>query len=78
MKVTNESVKGYRILHDYVATVSQASSAVEPSGTTEQRLNLLVFLEALRDKTWADIKSVLSSCVRVYRRHNINSNNVDE
>ena len=76
--MTNESVKGYRILHDYVATVSQASSAVESSGTTEQRLNLVVFLEALRDKTWADIKSVLSSCVRVHPCHNTNSDSVDE
>lgn len=76
--MTNESVKGYKILHDYVATVSQASPAVESDGTTEQRLNLVTFLEALRDKTWADIRSVLSSCVRVYLHHNINTNAVDK
>ncbi|KAF8203135.1 TIP-1 family-domain-containing protein [Pholiota molesta] len=57
-KVTNESMKCYRTLQTYVQTVTKSSS-IDEAGPTEQRLNLITFLETLRDKTWADIKSVL-------------------
>lgn len=51
-------MKCYRALQTYVETVTRSSS-LDEAGPTEQRLNLVTFLETLRDKTWADIKSVL-------------------
>ncbi|KAF8973689.1 TIP-1 family-domain-containing protein [Flammula alnicola] len=58
-KVTAESMRGYKTLQDYVATVVHSCSTVE--GPAQQTLNLVTFLETLRDKTWTDIKAVLSA-----------------
>ena len=58
-RVTNDSMDSYRALQTYVATITRSSSPNE-AGSAYQRLNLITFLEVLRDKTWNDIKSVLS------------------
>ncbi|KAK7064595.1 TIP-1 family-domain-containing protein [Favolaschia claudopus] len=58
--LTSASVSEYRSLQEFVAQVSNACANVE-DGTGKQKLNLVMFLEQIRDKCWADIKGSLSS-----------------
>jgi len=55
-------MNGYQALQGYVLNLSQSLSAVEEE-SGNQRLNLATFLEQVRDKTWVDIKLVLSTLV---------------
>ena len=55
--VSSEALRSYKSLHEYVTTTVQHCAAVENG--SRQHLNLVTFLEALRDKTWRDLKSVL-------------------
>lgn len=57
-KISISSVKTYISLQEYVATVVESCSAIED--LNQQRLGLISFLERLRDKTWTDMKGVLS------------------
>jgi hypothetical protein len=56
--VSIESLRAYKSLHDYVTTTTQRWASVE-NKSGQQRLNLVTFLETVRDNTWRDIKSVL-------------------
>jgi len=56
--VSIESLRAYKSLHDYVTTTTQHWASVE-NESGQQRLNLVTFLETVRDNTWRDIKSVL-------------------
>jgi len=55
-------MNGYQALQGYVLNLSQSLSTVEEE-SGNQRLNLATFLEQVRDKTWVDIKLVLSTLV---------------
>jgi len=58
--ISSASLSHYKSLQDLVIDVGQACSAID--GDTEQcPLHLVKFLETIRDKTWADIKSFLST-----------------
>lgn len=57
----------YQSLQEFVAKVSDACAGVE-DGIGKQTLNLVLFLEKIRDKCWADIKGSLSAYVFRLRR----------
>ncbi|KAF7367286.1 hypothetical protein MSAN_00790600 [Mycena sanguinolenta] len=57
---SSASVTEYQSLQEFVSKVSDACADVE-DGTGKQTLNLVLFLEKIRDKCWADIKATLSS-----------------
>lgn len=57
--VSSASLGQYRALQDFVAKVSEACTSVE-DGSGQQTLHLVVFLNKVRDKTWLDMKGVLS------------------
>lgn len=54
------SVKEYHALQEFVSNVTKSCSQVE-DGAGQQTLQLVTFLERIRDKTWADIKGALSA-----------------
>nr|GAT43660.1 predicted protein [Mycena chlorophos] len=58
--LSQSSVTEYQALQQFVDNVAAAVSDVE-DGTGKQTLNLVTFLEKIRDKCWADIKGALSS-----------------
>jgi hypothetical protein len=60
--ITPAALGDYKALQDFVSKVSEACSAVE-DGAGQQSLHVVMFLEKLRDKTWADIKSAFSRYV---------------
>ena len=60
--MSSDSMTGYQALQGYVLNLVQSLSAVEEE-SSNQRLNLAKFLEQVRDKTWMDIKLVLSTLV---------------
>ena len=60
--ISPESMNGYQALQAYVSNLVQSLSTVEGE-STNQPLNLVKFLEQVRDKTWVDIKLVLSTSV---------------
>ena len=57
-----DSMTGYQALQGYVLNLVHSLSIVEEE-SSNQRLNLVKFLEQVRDKTWIDIKLVLSTLV---------------
>ncbi|KAJ7225939.1 RINT-1 family protein [Mycena pura] len=58
--VSYASVTQYQALQAFVTKVSDACVNIE-DGTEKQTLNLVSFLEKIRDKCWADIKGSLSA-----------------
>ncbi|KAJ7770915.1 TIP-1 family-domain-containing protein [Mycena maculata] len=54
------SVTEYQSLQEFVTKVSNACASVE-DGAGKQTLNLISFLDNIRDKCWADIKGSLSA-----------------
>jgi hypothetical protein len=60
--ISPASLSYYKDLQDFVSKVSEVCSTVE-DGSGQKTLHIVVFLERLRDKTWADIKNVLSRYV---------------
>jgi len=60
--ISPASLSDYKALQDFVSKVSESCSTVE-NASGQQSLHVVLFLEKLRDKTWADIKSVLSRSV---------------
>jgi hypothetical protein len=56
------SVAEYKALQDFVATVKQSCSEIK-DGSGQQNLQLVTFLESVRDRTWAGIRDVLSTWV---------------
>ncbi|KAJ7356913.1 TIP-1 family-domain-containing protein [Mycena albidolilacea] len=61
---SSASVTEYQSLQEFVSKVSDACAGVE-DGTGKQTLNLVLFLEKIRDKCWSDIKGSLSSSLLV-------------
>lgn len=57
--LTTASITGYISLQDFVAKVSTTCSKVEVENGN-QNLHLVTFLNHLRDKTWVDMKAILS------------------
>ena len=60
--MSSESMNSYQALQGYVSNLVQSLSTVEEE-SSNQRLNLAKFLEQVRDKTWVNIKLVLSTLV---------------
>jgi hypothetical protein len=58
--ITESSVTEYQALQDFVSNVSNGCSQVE-DGVGSQALQLVSFLDTVRDKTWTDMKGVLSA-----------------
>ncbi|KAJ6501627.1 TIP-1 family-domain-containing protein [Mycena vitilis] len=58
--LSSASVTEYQSLQEFVAKVSDACADVE-DGIGKRTLNLVMFLEKIRDKCWADIKGSLST-----------------
>ncbi|KAF7340034.1 hypothetical protein MVEN_01921300 [Mycena venus] len=58
--LSTASVTEYQSLQEFVTKVSDACAGME-DGTGKQTLNLVSFLEKIRDKCWADIKGSLSA-----------------
>ncbi|KAJ7456570.1 TIP-1 family-domain-containing protein [Mycena latifolia] len=58
--LSSASVTEYQSLQDFVTKVSDACENVG-DGAGKQTLNLVSFLEKIRDKCWADIKGSLSA-----------------
>ncbi|KAJ7139717.1 TIP-1 family-domain-containing protein [Mycena epipterygia] len=56
------NVTEYQSLQEFVTKVSDACASVE-DGAGKQTLNLVSFLEKIRDKCWADIKGSLSAAL---------------
>ncbi|KAF8993873.1 RINT-1 family protein [Hymenopellis radicata] len=59
LTITESSISNYKELYHFAARVSDACSEVEGDG--KQSVNLVNFLEKLRDKTWSDIKSTFTT-----------------
>lgn len=57
--ITESSITEYQALQDFLSNVSKGCSQVE-DGAGPQALQLLSFLDKVRDKTWTDMKGVLS------------------
>lgn len=62
--ISTDSMSNYQALQSYVSGTVQSLSVVQEE-SSDQRLNLANFLEQVRDKTWVDIKLVLSTLVAV-------------
>jgi len=60
--ITIASITGYISLQDFVVKVSTTCSKAEV-GNGNQNLHIVTFLNHLRDKTWADMKAILSKSV---------------
>ncbi|KAJ7102352.1 TIP-1 family-domain-containing protein [Mycena belliarum] len=60
--LSTASVTEYQSLQEFVSKVSAACANVG-DGAGNQRLNLVSFLENIRDKCWADIKGSLSTAL---------------
>ncbi|KAJ7785875.1 TIP-1 family-domain-containing protein [Mycena metata] len=58
--LSHASVTEYQSLQEFVTKVSDACAGVE-DGMGKQTLNLVLFLEKIRDQCWADIKGSLSA-----------------
>ncbi|KAF7320188.1 hypothetical protein MKEN_00803300 [Mycena kentingensis (nom. inval.)] len=58
--LSQSAVTGYKTLQDFVASTSATCENVE-DGMGKQTLNLVTFLERIRDKCWSDIKGVLTN-----------------
>jgi RAD50-interacting protein 1 len=58
--ITESSVAEYQALQDFVSNVSKRCLQVEDGGGP-QALQLVSFLNTVRDKTWTDMKGVLSA-----------------
>ncbi|KAJ7293754.1 TIP-1 family-domain-containing protein [Mycena rebaudengoi] len=58
--ISHASVTEYQTLQEFVDKVSNSCSSIE-DGAGKQTLNLVSFLEKIRDKCWADIKGSLSA-----------------
>ncbi|KAJ7169459.1 TIP-1 family-domain-containing protein [Mycena filopes] len=58
--LSHSSVTEYQSLQEFVTKVSDACVGVE-DGMGKQTLNLVLFLEKIRDRCWADIKGSLSA-----------------
>ncbi|KDR85307.1 hypothetical protein GALMADRAFT_204803 [Galerina marginata CBS 339.88] len=58
--ISSDSLRGYQSLQEYVTMVVGSCSSLEDE-STQQHLNLVTFLENIRDKAWAGIKTVLFS-----------------
>ncbi|KAF8649759.1 hypothetical protein AX16_005526 [Volvariella volvacea WC 439] len=56
------TLQGYQSLQDFVLKVSKACSTVG-DGAGQQELHLVKFLQRILDKTWINIKGVLSSAL---------------
>lgn len=63
--MSSHSMTGYQALQGYVLNLVQSLSAVEKE-SSNQRLNLVKFLEQVRDKAWIDIKLVLFTLVALF------------
>ncbi|KAG6919592.1 hypothetical protein DXG01_004256 [Tephrocybe rancida] len=59
LSISASSLSEYQALQAFVAKVSEACSKVE-DGSSDQALNLVLFLETIRDKTWTNIQDTLS------------------
>ncbi|KAJ6626859.1 TIP-1 family-domain-containing protein [Mycena sp. CBHHK59/15] len=62
--ISHASVTEYQALQEFVSKVSASCKNVE-DGAGKQTLNLVLFLEKIRDKCWADIKGSLSTSLLV-------------
>lgn len=58
--ITEASVTEYQSLQDFVTTVTKSCSKVDDVAG-KQTLQLVTFLDKIRDKTWTDMKGVLSA-----------------
>ncbi|KAJ8457469.1 hypothetical protein ONZ45_g18302 [Pleurotus djamor] len=58
--ISSISISQYSKLQDFVRNAVKQSSAVE-DGAGQQTLHLVSFLQNLREKTWRDMKGILSS-----------------
>jgi hypothetical protein len=58
--ISSPSVAEYKFLQEFVAKVSCSCSDIK-DGVDQQSLQIVTFLERIRDKTWADIKGALSA-----------------
>jgi len=56
-----ESMKGYISLQEYVSTVSRTLRRSDDEG--DEDLNLVKFLEGIQQKSWLDMKALLSKLV---------------
>lgn len=63
--LTEASVSNYQSLCDYVSKISVACLHVEDEAG-KQDLHLVTFVEKVRDRTWADMRGVLSTWVVLY------------
>ena len=55
---SHASVSEYGLLHTFVSQLVDKCAVVEHA-LGQQPLHLVIFIQALRDRTWADIKSSL-------------------
>lgn len=61
--ITTGATSKYQALLAFVNDVKRSCGPVEDIGNSHGSLNLITFLERICDKTWADMKATLFSCV---------------
>jgi hypothetical protein len=61
---SSASLAEYKSLNDFVSRVSQITEHVKV-GAGEQPPRLVTLLEEIRDRTWVDIKGIMTESVRV-------------
>jgi len=59
--ISSSSTSEYNSLSGFVNNVVQTCNAVQDVGSVEQSLHLVTFVRRIRDKTWSDIKGILSA-----------------
>ncbi|KAJ8596789.1 hypothetical protein M405DRAFT_756987 [Rhizopogon salebrosus TDB-379] len=59
--ISTSSTSEYCRLSAFVNNVVQTCNAVQEAGSVEQSLHLVTFVRRIRDKTWSDMRGVLSA-----------------
>jgi len=59
--ISTPSTSEYSKLSAFVNNVVQTCNAVQEDGSVEQSLHLVAFVRRIRDKTWSDMRGVLSA-----------------
>lgn len=61
--VSAASASVYGELHTFIDDVTRSCRAVEDIGSSHGSIHLISLLETVREKTWVDMKAVLSTYV---------------
>lgn len=59
--ISSPSTSEYSRLSVFVNNIVQTCNVVQEAGSVEKSLHLVTFVRRIRDKTWSDMRGVLSA-----------------